>query len=123
MYYVYPPGYYYSPYYYHAAWPVRQYPAVDPELFQKSANETKKLMNDANVILDKLGESKEFNAQLMEAAQVSDQEEVNRLIHSLDIATEVDASFNPDNLRLEFRSQAPDTGLQCCRLLIALRWG
>lgn len=122
MYYVYP-ACYYPPCYHHASWPVRQYPPVDPELFQQSANETKKLMNDANVILDKLAESKEFDAKLMEAAQVSDEEEVNRLIHSLDIATEVDVSFNPDNLRLEFRSKAADTDLQCCRLLIAVRWG
>ncbi|UJL48221.1 hypothetical protein KFZ58_07490 [Virgibacillus sp. NKC19-16] len=117
-----PPVYYYPPYYHHAFWPSRQYPPVDPVLFHQSANETKKLMNDANVVLDKLTASKEFDAKLMKAAQVSDEVEVNRLIHSLDIATEVDVSYNPDNLRLEFRSQAPNTDLECCRLLIALRW-
>lgn len=121
MYYVYPYSYY--PHCYHRAfWPVRQYPPIDPEIFQQSANETKKLMNDANVILDKLAESKEFDAKLMEAAQVADEEEVNRLVHSLDIATEVDVSFNPDNLRLEFRSKAGDMDMECCRLLIAVRW-
>ncbi|MBY7143164.1 hypothetical protein KFZ56_08850 [Virgibacillus sp. NKC19-3] len=121
MYYVYP-LYYYPACYHHASRSVRQYSSVDPDLFQQSANETKKIMNDANVIIDELAESQTFHEKLMQAAQASDQNEVNRLIHSLDIATEVDVSFNPDNLRLEFRSKTADTNLECCRLLIALRW-
>ncbi|MBP1969142.1 hypothetical protein J2Z83_001245 [Virgibacillus natechei] len=121
MYYVHHPAYC-PACYYNTYWPIRQYPPADPELFLQSANETKKLMNDANVILDKLAESKEFDLKIMEAAQASDQEEVERLIYSLDISSEVDITYNPDNLKLEFRSSVSEDDPACCRLLIALRW-
>lgn len=122
MYYVNYPGYYYVPYYPHAThWPGRQqYPPVDANLLYQSANETKKLMDDASIVLNKLAESQEFDAELMYAAQISDSEKVDRLIHSTGITSEVDITYNPDGLRLEFISQVANT--DCCKLRIALRW-
>lgn len=119
MYYMHQPRYY-PPYYYPVYVIPRQYPPVDTELFNQSAIETKKLMDDAGEVLDKLADSKEFNAELMYAAQESNMAEVNRLINSIDISSEVEVDYNPDNLRLEFKSQLEDT--QCCRLTVALRW-
>ncbi|WP_404451719.1 hypothetical protein LG329_15465 [Virgibacillus necropolis] len=115
MYYSYHPNYY--PVFY---WPVRQYPDVDPNLLYQSANESKKLMKEASMVLDKLSESKEFDAELMYAAQTSDIDEVKRLIHSIGVTSEVDINYNPDGLRLEFTSQVAD--MDCCRLYISLRW-
>jgi hypothetical protein len=60
--------------------------------------------------------------EIMKAAQVSNKEEVNRLIHTVDIASEVDIHFNPDSLRLEFKKKATENELACCRLLVILRW-
>lgn len=111
----YPPSYFY-PVYVHN----RSFPPVDPELLHQSANQTKKLMDDAGKVLDKLADSKEFNAKLMYAAQESDVAEVNRLINSIDISSEVEVHFNPDSLRLGFKSKVEDT--QCCQLTVALRW-
>lgn len=99
---------------------MRQYPPVDPNLLYQSANETKKLMKDASVVLQKLSESKEFDEKLMYAAQASDMEEVNRLIDSIGVTSKINIHFNPDGLRLTFSSQVSST--DCCRLVIALRW-
>ncbi|WP_174616115.1 hypothetical protein [Virgibacillus ihumii] len=96
------------------------YPDVDAGLLYESANETKKLMEDAGIVLDKLADSKAFDTELMYAAQASDMEEVERLIQTTGITSDVDVDFNPDGLSLSFSSQLED--LECCILRIALRW-
>jgi len=116
MYYLYP--HFYPPY----SGPFRQFPPVDPEMFYKSANEMKMLMDDASEVLDKLADSKQFDENLMTAAQESNMEEVKRLIQTVDIASEVDVYFNPDSLHLEFRKKVADDEMECCRLLVILRW-
>lgn len=120
MSYLYHPGYYYLPYGHTPYLPIRQYPTVDPNLLYQSANESKKLMKEASMVLNKLSESKEFDAELMYAAQVSDIEEVKRLIHSIGVTSDIDINYNPDGLRLEFTSKVGN--MDCCRLFIALRW-
>jgi hypothetical protein len=122
MYYYYGPQFYYPPAPYSACYPYQRqpYPNVDANLLHQSANVTKVLMKDASTILEKLSESKEFDAQLMYAAQVSDMKEVNRLINSIGVKSKVEVHFTPDGLRLEFTSKVEP--LDCCRLLIALRW-
>lgn len=121
--YVYQNGYYYYPVYYPDSryYPnYRQPPSVNPDLLCQSATETKKLMDDAVIVLNKLSDSKEFDSQLMNAAQVSDNEEINHLIHSLGLQTDLDVHYNPDGLRLEFKSDVDN--IDCCKLTIALRW-
>ncbi|MFD2924411.1 hypothetical protein [Halobacillus naozhouensis] len=120
MYYLHHPTYYYPCYPHPGGWPIRQLPNVDPNLLYQSANESKKLMKDASMVLNKLSDSKEFDAELMYAAQASDLEEVQRLIHSIGVTSDVDIQYNPDGLRLEFRSEVAN--MDCCRLYIALRW-
>lgn len=126
MYYVYQPGYYYYPVPDHTfdmsyeQITRQQFPPIDPNQLCQSANETKKLMKDASIVLDKLEDSKEFNSELMYAAQSSNNKEVNRLINSLGLASDVTLDFNPDGLRIEFKSQVEST--ECCHLKIALRW-
>jgi hypothetical protein len=120
MYYINYPGYYYPTNYNPAYFPIRQYETVDPNLLYKSANESKKLMKEASLVLDKLSGSKEFDAELMYAAQTSDIAEVKRLIHSIGVTSDVDVHYNPDGLRLEFTSKVDN--MDCCKLFIALRW-
>lgn len=119
--------YFYQPWYYHHPalvhyryWPYRQMPQVDPQYLFQSANETKKMMKDASMVLDKLADSKEFDAQVMHAAQASDPEEVKRLIKSIGISSAVEVNYTPDGLKLEFSSEIAHT--DCCRLIISLRW-
>jgi hypothetical protein len=120
MYYLYHPCYYQPLYRNTIYWPIRQYPPVDPNLLYQSANQSKKLMKDASMVLNKLAEAKEFDAKLMYAAETSDIEEVKRLIHSIGVTSDVDIKYNPDSIRLEFTSK--EANLDCCRLLMALRW-
>lgn len=96
------------------------YPPVDPELLYESANQSSKLMKEASMVLDKLASSKEFGARLMDVAQQSKTEEVERLIHSVGITSDVDVTYNPDGLELVFKSKVKN--LDCCKLSISLRW-
>lgn len=118
MHYVYQTGYPYDPVYhtgtrYYSSY--RQVEPVNPDVFNQSANESKPLMKDIVIVLDKLSNSKEFDSQLMFAAQTSNAEEVKRLIYSLGITSEIDIYFNPDGIRLTFISGG-------CNLTIHLRW-
>jgi hypothetical protein len=116
--------YYYYPVYYYPPFPnpysYRQYPEVDPGFLFESANETRKLMKEASIVLDRFADSKDFDKKVMAAAQESNMDEVERLIKSIGITSDVDVQFNPDGLRLEFNSKVQDT--DCCKLTVALRW-
>lgn len=96
------------------------YPPVDPSLFTQSANETKNLLEDASLVLTKIAESKEFASNVMNAAQKSNSEEVERLIKSTGVQSHVDTTYNPDGMNLTFSSKIE--GSDCCKLDIALRW-
>lgn len=96
------------------------YPPVDPELLYESANQSNKLMKEASMVLDKLASSKEFGARLMDVAQQSNTKEVERLIHSVGITSDVEITYNPDGLELMFKSKVKN--LDCCKLSISLRW-
>lgn len=118
MHYVYQSGYPYYPVYHTGTrYPqsYRQVQPVNPDIFNQSAIESKPLMKDVATVLDKLSTSKEFDSQLMNAAQSSNAEEVKRLIYSLGITSEVDIHFNPDGIRLTFISGG-------CNLTVNLRW-
>ncbi|MGX9929692.1 hypothetical protein ACW0KB_00400 [Virgibacillus salarius] len=103
--------------------PVReQLPPVNIEFFYESANETVRLMNDVRVVLNKLSTSKEFDRQIMSAAQQSDHEEVKRLIQSLNITSTIEVGFTPDELRLNFSKKTVHSNRDCCKITIFLRW-
>lgn len=118
MYYGYQPGSNYYPLadtgtrYYQG---YRQFPPVDTNLLCQSASESKKLMAEAAIVLNKLSASKVFASELMYAAQASDFDEVNRLIYSIGLTSDVDVYFNPEGFRLEFKSESSS-------LKIVLRW-
>jgi hypothetical protein len=121
MYYLHHPYYTHPPIYHNGYYrDLRQTPPVDASLLYQSANESKKLMQDASKVLNHLAISKEFDAELMYAAQISDIKEVTRLINSIGVTSKVEININPDGLRLEFTSTVEP--LDCCRLYIALRW-
>lgn len=100
--------------------PLRQYPQVDPTLFNQSAIAMQTLMKDASILLNKLAESKDFDSKIMAAAQQSNKTEVEKLIKSTGIKSKVDTSFTPDGITLKLSSKVGST--ECCHLTIALRW-
>ncbi len=120
MNYYHPYGYYPQIYYPSSYWHVRQMSPVNPDQLHQSAKQTRLLMKEASLVLDKLASSKEFDQQLMAAAQSSQNEEVKRLIKSIGVTSDVEVRYTPDGLRLEFKSALD--GYDCCKLQIALRW-
>lgn len=114
------PGLYQQPDFPHVYGQQRQVQPIDSSILYQSANQTKKLMKDANLVLNKLAQSKEFDAKLMYAAQASHTEEVKRLIRSIGVTSDIAVHYTPDELRLEFKSVL--AGEECCKVMIALRW-
>mgnify|MGYP005753458239 FL=1 len=102
---------YYNPYLY------RPYPEVDATLFTESAHEMQALMKEASLVLDRLAESKDFAKAVMTAAQESNQQKVDELLHAAGLHTKVDVSYNPDGINLKLIGEK-----NCCNLTIALRW-
>jgi len=98
----------------------RQYPPVDPTLFNQSAITMQKLMRDASRLLDRLAQSKQFAEKIMSAAQESHTAEVKKLIESIGVQSKVDIYYDPDGIRITLSASVQQ--VQCCRLVIALRW-
>lgn len=99
---------------------VRQYPAVDPTVFNESAVAFQKLLKEASIVLNKLADSKDFAGEVMSAAQESNMQKVEELIESTGVHSKVDVSYNPDGIRLEMKNKVEDT--DCCHLTMALKW-
>lgn len=107
------------PYYYYE-WSNRPYPEVDATLFEQSAKSMQSLLKDANLLLTKLADSKSFAQKVMHAAQQSNTKEVDKLIKSTGIKSDVSANIDPDGINLKISPKGNNT--DCCQLKIALRW-
>ncbi|WP_338448054.1 hypothetical protein R4Z09_17615 [Niallia oryzisoli] len=97
-----------------------QYPEVDIQQFEKSAQSFQQLIKQADLLINRLARSKEFARELMSAAQKSDDKKVNELIKSTGITIKVKTSFTPDGIRIILDNSKLEG--HCCQLLIALRW-
>ncbi|HWL23594.1 MAG TPA: hypothetical protein VNR38_07575 [Ureibacillus sp.] len=95
-------------------------PQVDSTFLNESAKESQKLMREASKLVDLFATSKDFSTKVMDAAQRSNNVEVQRLIQSNGITSKVGVYFNPDGIRLEFSSKVKQR--DCCQLLVVLRW-
>ncbi|RBW68957.1 hypothetical protein [Bacillus taeanensis] len=99
---------------------IRQYPQIDSMALMQSAKSYKNLLQEANLLIDKLSSSTDFNNKLMYAAQHSNIKEVERLITSIGITSNLKVSYNPDGLHLEIYSKIEH--VTCCKLIMAIRW-
>jgi hypothetical protein len=102
------------------AYPIRNQKDVDVTVFSESLVAYKQLLRDASNVLDHLADSKPFATQVMGAAQISNQKEVERLIHSLGVKSNFEVTYNPDGIHLKFWSDVK--GSECCKLDMAIRW-
>lgn len=120
------PAYYHTPYgtYNYWQYPNDQYPNrqnnVDVTVFSESLGAYRQLLKDASNVLNHLADSKTFAAQVMGAAQVSNQKEVDHLIKSLGVKSDFEVSYNPDGIHLKFWAHVK--GSECCKLDMAIRW-
>ncbi|MBM4760982.1 hypothetical protein [Bacillus sp. B15-48] len=104
-----------SPYHHY-----RQYPPVDETTFIQSVETIQIIARDASTILNKLSD-RTFAHQLMTAAQQGNQNEVNRLMNSIGISSQVNTSFTPTGIELKLQNSTANG--QCCTLTMFLKWG
>ena len=98
----------------------RPYPDVNTTLFKESALKALSLMNDANLVMEKITTSQTFSTDLMRAAQQSKQSEVQRLIQSTGIKKKPEITYNPDGITMNFQDHIEEK--ECCHIILKLRW-
>ncbi|CDQ19781.1 hypothetical protein SAMN05192559_103280 [Halobacillus karajensis] len=98
----------------------RIYPEVDEDLFVQSASSMERLMDDARKVVERISHSHEFANEVMGAAQEADQTKIDTLIQSTGLESPFKAEYNPDRLRLQLTSSYEQ--VECCQLVVVLRW-
>ena len=128
--YPYNPNYYHSPYaqqyhrnppYFHTNYSIRNPTQPDPTMFMNSARQTKNLIKDGQLILDKIANSKPYSLDLMLAAQNSNKAKVEELIKSTGIKQKPQISYTPNGLTVTFINE--QNNIDCCHLILKIRWG
>lgn len=100
--------------------PINPFPPVDTARLHVSAQRFKELMQQANLLIEKIANSDEFAHQLMHEAQLSNTKKVEELIISAGITLKVNTSFTPTGIRIELDNSENQGG--CCKLLMSLHW-
>ena len=98
----------------------RPFPPVDPTVFQESANKELALLNDVRVVLEKISTSSQYSADIMKAAQESNQTQIEKLVRSSGVKKIPAITYTPDGLRIKFTDST--NGMECCHLAVKLRW-
>lgn len=95
----------------------RQFPPVDTTTFQQSLQTYQTLLEDGRIIIDHFVSSEEKMVELMDAAQRSNDEEVDRIIRETGIQTIAETSYTPTGVTFTLRAEP------CCSLTMYMRWG
>ncbi|MBA2174155.1 hypothetical protein H0266_04480 [Halobacillus locisalis] len=102
--------------YYHPRYPYyRPYPPVDPEQFTSAANHMEELLKEGEQISSKVKNSQSFATSLMSAAQQSKKDEVEQLLRTVDIHSEMEVSFTPDSLSIRLKRDD-------CKAKLVYKW-
>ncbi len=96
------------------------FPPVNTEKLHVSAERFQILIRDARLLTDKIVSDPAFASDLMNAAQLSDQETVDKLIQSTGISIKTKTYYSPSGIRIEFDST--EIGESCCKLDMRLMW-
>lgn len=96
------------------------FPPVDTRKLNESATRFKQVMNEANLFIGTLTASDDFSRRLMDAAQRSDQQEVERLVRSTGVTIKYNLSYTPSGIRIDFSNSDADSS--CCTLRMSLGW-
>ncbi|SFA43108.1 hypothetical protein SAMN05216169_100718 [Anoxybacillus pushchinoensis] len=96
------------------------YPNVNITQFTQSAKSVQKLLKDATAISTKIANDPTFAKQLMEKAQQSKQEDVQKQLQSIGIESEMNISFNPNTIHITLSPKKGES--PCCQLTFFLYW-
>ena len=101
----------------HLAMPTNNpFPPVDTHKLKSSVTRIKTIMQQAQLLTDKIENSQQFAHDLMNAAQLSNKAEVEKLISSTGITMKFETNYTPDS----FRIRLIDNG--CCGVILNLNW-
>ncbi|MEK4091972.1 MULTISPECIES: hypothetical protein [unclassified Viridibacillus] len=92
------------------------FPPVNTHKFKTSAKEIQNIMQQAHLLVDKISVSEKFAHDLINAAQLSNKTEVDRLISSTGITITFDTKYTPDSIRINLTENG------CCGLTVILNW-
>ncbi|MCL1697221.1 hypothetical protein [Lysinibacillus sp. BPa_S21] len=92
------------------------FPPINTNKLKTSAKRIKTIMQQAQLLTDKIDESEQFAHDLIDAAQQSNKTEVEKLIASTGITIKFETTYTPDGLRIIF------TESSCCKLTLLLGW-
>lgn len=96
------------------------FPPVSIERLNTSAHNFQKLMRQADLLISKIVTSNEFAFELMEAAQLSNQKKVEKLILSTGISLKLETNYTPTGILIDLDNSEDGGG--CCNLLMSLKW-
>ncbi|WP_051286976.1 hypothetical protein [Paenibacillus taiwanensis] len=96
------------------------YPSVNTAIFSASAGSSLEMVQQMNKVLQRIHDSKEYAAQVMDAAQRGNEKEVIRLLKSVQISADISVKFTPDGLHMRFSSGPAEN--YCCNTEVTLRW-
>jgi hypothetical protein len=99
---------------------IRPYPEVDTTMFRKSAQASQKLIQESNLIRERIANSEEFAKELMTAAQESNSNKVKQMIKAAGIESPVTISFTPDGIKIALSTNVDQ--IECCHFIISLKW-
>jgi len=116
--------------YFHPLWiasvsPISQnapnpFPPVNTQRLHASAGKMLEVIKQSQLLINTIVDSPDFARNLMDAAQLSNQQKVDELIQSVGITSKVTTKFTPSGIHIEL-DNAEMLG-ECCKLQIALRW-
>lgn len=95
------------------------YPPVNVSKFQESLKSSSSLLQEATILVENLEKSPENMQRLMEAAQASQDKEVDKIINQASGDVNVETSYTPSSVTFTLTGEQPP----CCRLKLNLRWG
>lgn len=96
------------------------FPPVNTKRLNTSAQRFQVLMEQADLLIDKIISSNEFAHELKTAAQLSETKKVEELILSTGITIKVKTKFTPSGIQINLKNS--DEGGGCCDLLMTLHW-
>lgn len=96
------------------------FPPVDTKQLHSSAERFQEIMREARMLIDKIVSTPSFAAELMDAAQHSNQMRVKELIASTGVTVRVETTFSPTGIQMEFDNS--EMGAGCCKLDMSLLW-
>lgn len=108
----------------HRFQPLRQqYPPTDQEMFTHSIEEFQILMQQGEILLNRLSDTA-FAKEIMEEAQKDQHDKVDELIQTIDgLYVPTSIKYTPSGVIFKLESPAVSKGENCCTLNMTLKWG